>query len=115
MVSDRRCKCKGRKTTYFLEVERKCDGVKLWSRTTYSLEVERERDGVRLRMWMQRKLNDVLPGGGESKMVSDCGPGCEESRTAYFLEVKRERDGVRLWTRMRREQDNVLPGGGEGA
>ena len=72
-------------------------------------------------------------------MVSDSGPGCEESRTTYHLEVERERDGVRLWTRMRREQgdvppgvererdgvrfwtrmrreqDNVPPGGGEGA
>ena len=48
-------------------------------------------------------------------MVSDSGPGCEESRTTYFLEVERERDGVRLRTRMRREQDNVPTGGGEGA
>ena len=48
-------------------------------------------------------------------MVSDCGPGCEESRTTYLLEVERERNDVRLWTEMRREQDNVLPGGGEGA
>ena len=48
-------------------------------------------------------------------MVSDCGPGCEESRTTYWLEVERERDGVRLRTRMRREQDNVLPAGGEEA
>ena len=48
-------------------------------------------------------------------MVSDCGPGREESRTTYNLEVERERDGVRLWTRTRREQDNVLAGGGEGA
>ena len=48
-------------------------------------------------------------------MVSDSGPGREESRTTYFLEVERERDGVRFWTRMRREQDNVPPGGGEGA
>ena len=48
-------------------------------------------------------------------MLSDSGPGREESRTTYNLEVERERDGVRLWTRMRREQDNVLAGGGEGA
>ena len=48
-------------------------------------------------------------------MVSDCGPGCEESRMTYFLKVERERGGVRLWTRMRREQDDVLSGGGEGA
>ena len=46
-------------------------------------------------------------------MVSDCGPGREESRTTYCLEVERERDGLRLRTRMRREQDNVLSGGGE--
>ena len=30
-------------------------------------------------------------------MVSDCGPGCEESRTTYSLEVERECDGVRLY------------------
>ena len=48
-------------------------------------------------------------------IVSDCGPGREESRTTYWLEVERERDRVRLWTRMRRQQDNVPPGGGEGA
>ena len=38
-------------------------------------------------------------------MVSDCGPGCEESRMTYSLEVEREWDGVRLWTQMQREQD----------
>ena len=72
-------------------------------------------------------------------MVSDCGPGCEESRMTYSLEVERERDGVRLWTgceqsrttyqleverehdgvrlwtRMRIEQDDVSTGGGERA
>ena len=46
-------------------------------------------------------------------MVSDCGPGCEESRMMYQLEVERERDGVRLKTQMRGERDNVLPRGGE--
>ena len=29
-------------------------------------------------------------------MVSDCGPGCEESRTTYDLEVERERDGGQI-------------------
>ena len=48
-------------------------------------------------------------------MVSDCGPGCEESRKMYFLEVERVCDGVRLWTQMQREQDNVLPRGEEEA
>ena len=62
MVSDRRCKCKGRKTTYFLEVERECGGVKLWSRTTYSLNVEREHDEVRLWRWKQSEQGDVPPG-----------------------------------------------------
>ena len=46
-------------------------------------------------------------------MVSDCGPGCEESRTTYQLEVERECDGVRLWTQMQTEQDDVPTGGGE--
>ena len=110
------------------------------SRTTYFLEVERERDGVRLCTRMRREQDDVLPGGGEgawwcqivdpdakragrrtpwrwsrSVMVSDCRCACEESRTTYQLEVERERGGVRLSTRMRREQDDVLPGGGERA
>ena len=35
------------------------------SRTTYFLEVERERDGVRLWTRMRRDQDDVLPGGGE--------------------------------------------------
>ena len=48
-------------------------------------------------------------------MVSDCGPGCEESRTTYQLEVERGQDGVRLWTQMRTEQDDILSGGREGA
>ena len=47
-------------------------------------------------------------------MVSDYGPGCEESRMMYSLEAEREQDGVRLWTRMQREQDDVSTGGGEG-
>ena len=65
MASDRRCKCKGMKTTYFLEVESACDGVNLWSRTTYSLNAEREHDEVRLWTWTQREQNDVPTGGGE--------------------------------------------------
>ena len=48
-------------------------------------------------------------------IVSDRGPGCEESTTTYQLEVESERDRVRLWTRMRKEQDDVLAAGGEGA
>ena len=47
-------------------------------------------------------------------MVSDYGPGCEESRMMYQLEVERGWDDVRLWTQMRREQDDVPTGGGEG-
>ena len=35
------------------------------SRTTYWLEVERERDGVRLWTRMRREQDDVLSGGGE--------------------------------------------------
>ena len=65
MVSDRRCKCKGRNTTYFLEVERECGGVKLWSKTTYFLNVEREHDEVRLWRWKQSEQDDVPPGGKE--------------------------------------------------
>ena len=90
-----------------------------------NLEVEREWDGVRLWTRMQREQDDILSGGGEgvgwcqivdpdakrvgrrtlwrwrgSGMVSDCGPGCEESRTTYSLEAEREWDGVRLWTWM---------------
>ena len=109
------------------------------SRMMYQLEVERERDGVRLWTRMRREQDDVLSVGGEgvgwcqivdldakragqctnwrwrgSGMVSDCGPGCEESRKTYFLEVERERDGVRLWTQMQKEQDDVPTGGGEG-
>ena len=34
-------------------------------RTTYWLEVERERDGVKLWTRMQREQDDVHPGGGE--------------------------------------------------
>ena len=46
-------------------------------------------------------------------MMSDCGPGCEESRMMYSLEAERGWDGVRLWTWMQREQEDALPGGGE--
>ena len=95
------------------------------SRKTHFLEVERERDGVRLWTQMQTEQDDVPTGGGEgaewcqivdrdakragrrtswrwreSVMVSDCGPGCEESRMTYQLEVEREHDGVRLKTQM---------------
>jgi hypothetical protein len=35
------------------------------SRTTYFLEVERERDGVRVRTRMRREHDDILSGGGE--------------------------------------------------
>ena len=192
MVSDCGPECEESRKTYFLEVERERNGVRLWtqmqreqddiptrgeegawwcqiedadarrtgqhtswrwrgsvmasnwgrrceeSRTTYELEVK-EHDGVRLWRQMQRKQDDILPGGGEevwwcqiedadvkrvgqhmnwrwrSVMVSDWGPGCEESRRMYFLEAERESDGVWLWTWMQREHDNVLPGDGEGA
>ena len=46
MVSDCRCGCEESRTTYFLEVERERDGVRLWTR-------------------MRREHDDVLPGGGE--------------------------------------------------
>ena len=36
------------------------------SRTTYFLEVERERDGLKLRTRMRREQDNVLPGGGKS-------------------------------------------------
>ena len=35
------------------------------SRKTYFLEVERERNGVRLKMQMQGERDNILPGGGE--------------------------------------------------
>ena len=45
MVSGCGCRCKGHMTTYFLEVEREHESIRLWTR-------------------MKREQNNVLPGGG---------------------------------------------------
>ena len=52
---------RGRGSVMVSNCGRRCEEGK----TTYYLEVERVCDHVRLRMWIQRKQNDVLPEGGE--------------------------------------------------
>jgi hypothetical protein len=46
MTSESGHNCTGSETTYFLEVESECNGVRLWTR-------------------MQRERDEVLPGGGD--------------------------------------------------
>ena len=70
MVSDCGQGCEQSRMTYWLEVERDRDGLRLRTemrreQDTYFLEAEKQHGGVRLWTRMRREQDDVLTGGAE--------------------------------------------------